>query len=64
MEKIIKQKNSVTLNTFAYDFGGKIKAIASKSHAHRLLIASALSASPSRLILEETSKDISYHFLP
>ena len=26
MEKIIKQKNSVTLNTFAYDFGGKIKA--------------------------------------
>lgn len=58
MEKIIKQKNSVTLNTFAYDFGGNIKAIASKSHAHRLLIASALSASPSRLILEETSKDI------
>ena len=58
MEKIIKTETSVTLNTFAYSFGGRIKAIASKSHAHRLLIASSLSSSPSRLILEETSKDI------
>ncbi len=58
MEKIIKTDNSVTLNTFSFHFGGRVKAIASKSHAHRLLIASALSYSPSSLILEETSKDI------
>lgn len=58
MEKIIKDTNSVCLNTFAYNFGGKVKAIASKSHAHRLLIAAALSDSASKLIISETSNDI------
>ena len=37
---------------------GEIKAIASKSHAHRLLICAALSQRPSRILCSETSQDI------
>ncbi len=39
-------------------YGGTIKAIASKSQAHRLLIASALADAPTRLVCGETSDDI------
>ena len=38
--------------------GGTVAAIPSKSHAHRLLIAAALSDAPVRLICPTTSKDI------
>ena len=38
--------------------GGVIKAINSKSHAHRLLICGALSSSPSFMSCESTSEDI------
>ena len=38
--------------------GGTVKAIASKSQAHRLLISSALSDSPVELICTESSEDI------
>ena len=37
---------------------GKIKAITSKSVAHRLLICSAFADSPTRILCEETNKDI------
>ncbi len=40
------------------DIQGTVNAIASKSDAHRLLIAIALSDSPCRLILNSTSADI------
>ncbi len=38
--------------------GGTIRAIASKSQAHRLLIGAALAAGPSRILCAETSDDI------
>lgn len=38
--------------------GGSVPAIPSKSHAHRLLIAAALSKDPCRLVCPATSKDI------
>jgi 3-phosphoshikimate 1-carboxyvinyltransferase len=38
--------------------GGTVRAIASKSHAHRLLIAAALSSEPSRILCSESSEDI------
>lgn len=37
---------------------GSIKAIASKSHAHRLLICAALADQPTEIICEESSADI------
>lgn len=37
---------------------GEVAAIASKSHAHRLLICAALSREPSRVVCTETSEDI------
>ena len=37
---------------------GKIKAIASKSVAHRLLICAAFADAPTRILCEETNKDI------
>lgn len=37
---------------------GEVAAIASKSHAHRLLICAALSDGPSRVVCTETSEDI------
>ena len=37
---------------------GKVKAIASKSHAHRILIAAALSEKETDIICEEASADI------
>ena len=37
---------------------GELKAIASKSHAHRLLICAALSQQPSKVLCSETSQDI------
>ncbi len=39
-------------------FGGVVRAIASKSHAHRLLIAGALSKRPVRLMTPDSSQDI------
>ena len=38
--------------------GGSVRAINSKSHAHRLLICGALSQSPSFVACENTSEDI------
>ena len=40
------------------DLSGTVPAIASKSHAHRLLIAAALSENETDIILNTTSKDI------
>ena len=37
---------------------GHVRSIASKSHAHRLLIAAALSDSETRILTPDTSKDI------
>jgi len=37
---------------------GTVKAIASKSHVHRLLICAALSERPSQILCSETSKDM------
>lgn len=37
---------------------GTVKAIASKSHVHRLLICAALSEQPSQILCSETSKDM------
>ena len=52
------EKNSVTL-THPEDIpGGSLPAIPSKSHAHRLLLAAALSDGPTDLICPVTSKDI------
>lgn len=41
-----------------HTLAGSVKAIASKSHAHRLLIASALSARPADVTIDTTSQDI------
>ena len=49
--------NSITIEYKASSHA-KVKAIASKSHAHRLLIAAALSDKPSRILTPDTSKDI------
>ena len=38
--------------------GGTIQAIASKSHAHRLLIAASLADKPSRVVCGEVNADI------
>ena len=51
-------KQNVTLNINIDNFGGRVRAIASKSHAHRLLIAGALSDCPTRLLTPDSSKDI------
>lgn len=57
-------ESSITLNHTNDEFGGSIKVIASKSHAHRLLIAGALTLLGDRnspgihIICSETSKDI------
>ena len=37
---------------------GKIKSIASKSVAHRLLICAAFADAPTKILCEETNKDI------
>lgn len=50
--------NRVTLTHPAGIPGGVVAAIPSKSHAHRLLIAAALSEAPVRLLCPTTSKDI------
>lgn len=47
---------NVTLSL--HEMRGEIDAIASKSDAHRLLIAAALSDAPCRLLLNSTSNDI------
>lgn len=47
---------NVTLN--CPRFGGEIKTIPSKSHAHRLLICAALSDKPTRLYCPATNADI------
>ena len=38
--------------------GGKIEAIPSKSHAHRLIICASLGDAPTRIICPSTSRDI------
>jgi len=48
----------ITLDSYKHTFGGKVEAIASKSFAHRLLIAAALSDTESEVICNTTSKDI------
>lgn len=40
------------------ELSGKIAAISSKSHAHRVLIAAALSGSPMDVVISDTSDDI------
>ena len=52
------QENAVTLTHPDILPGGAVAAIPSKSHAHRLLIAAALSHTPVRLICPTTSRDI------
>ena len=37
---------------------GSVNAVASKSHAHRLLIAAALSKRPAEVSIRTTSQDI------
>ena len=51
-------ETSVTLTPPDTIPGGTVSAIPSKSHAHRLLIAAALSKSPVHLVCPVTSKDI------
>ena len=51
-------ETSVTLTPPDTIPGGTVAAIPSKSHAHRLLIAAALSKSPVHLVCPVTSKDI------
>ena len=51
-------ENAATLTHPAEIPGGVVAAIPSKSHAHRLLIAAALSRTPVRLLCPTTSKDI------
>lgn len=48
----------MTTMVFPAKIEGKVKAIPSKAHAHRLLIASALSQRDTLLTLEESSLDI------
>ncbi|MBR1675163.1 MAG: 3-phosphoshikimate 1-carboxyvinyltransferase [Eubacterium sp.] len=51
--------NKIQIDIDRARFGGSIKAIASKSHAHRLLIAAALSDEPELFIeCSESSQDI------
>ena len=50
--------NSIVLHTCKYHIGGTIRAIASKSHAHRLIIAASLADIPTRIYINTTSKDI------
>ena len=59
-------ESSITLKNHGKEFGGNINAIASKSHAHRLLLAGALTILQSlpdterkiEIICNETSLDI------
>ncbi len=51
MEKLV-------LESYKYSINGSIPAIASKSHAHRLIIAASLSDRPSKLCINTTSNDI------
>ena len=51
-------ENAATLTHPTEIPGGVVAAIPSKSHAHRLLIAAALSRTPVRLLCPTTSKDI------
>ena len=53
-----KEKDIVTIYKEAKMKGGQVRAITSKSHAHRLLIASKLSDSPVQILTNDTSKDI------
>ena len=46
------------LTLSARPIGGEIRAIASKSHAHRLLICAALADKPSKIVCTERSQDI------
>lgn len=48
----------MTVMVFPNKIAGKVKAIPSKAHAHRLLIGAALSQSESLLSLEKSSVDI------
>ena len=50
--------NSIVLRTYKYHFEGTIRAIASKSHAHRLIITASLADIPTRIYINTTSKDI------
>ena len=43
---------------------GSVNAVASKSHAHRLLIAAALSKRPAEVSIRTTSQDIEATRLP
>ena len=54
----MEKTESKTLNTFQYHISGTVPAIASKSAAHRLMIAAALSKQPTEIICRTTSKDI------
>ena len=64
-------ESSITLKNHGKEFGGNINAIASKSHAHRLLLAGALTILQSlpdterkiEIICNETSLDIEAIFL-
>ncbi|SNU06719.1 3-phosphoshikimate 1-carboxyvinyltransferase [Lachnospiraceae bacterium] len=59
-DKITYDESSdlVIIDASSADIDGRVRAIASKSHAHRLLIAAALSDRQSRIITSDTSKDI------
>lgn len=49
---------SITLDTYKYNLSGSVRAIASKSVAHRLLLAAALSDTPTKITCLTTSADI------
>ncbi len=51
-------ENSITLHTYKYRIGGVVPAIASKSHAHRLIIAASLASEETRIRINTSSKDI------
>ena len=55
-------QDTVILNTYKYGLSGNVKAIASKSAAHRLLIGAALSEGETLIICTEDSRDISATF--
>lgn len=52
------KSNTISLENKNHRFGGTVRAIASKSHAHRLLISAALSSSAVTMITPDSSKDI------
>ncbi|HBZ03366.1 MAG TPA: hypothetical protein DEO83_06090, partial [Lachnospiraceae bacterium] len=53
-----KDSDTITINPVSSSVKGSVRAIASKSHAHRLLIAAALSEEKTNIITPDTSKDI------